>query len=96
VPLGNLFPEKISFLPAMRYYAGNWATSVWCFRAGAEEKIEETVVKSSALVATQLAKLYGPATAEVMADKVAAFRAMHTHGRALNGLLPRAIDNEAD
>src|SRR3954452_19546561 len=30
--LGNLFPEKISFLPGMRYYAGNWATSMWLFR----------------------------------------------------------------
>ena len=93
---GNLFPEKFSFLPAMRYYAGNWATSLWCFRAGAEDKIEADIVKSSALVVNQLAKLYGPATAEVMSDKVAAFRAMHTHGRALNGLLPRAIPNEAD
>jgi hypothetical protein len=96
VIVGNLFPEKISFLPAMRYYAGNWATSLWCFRAGAEDTIEAKVVKSSALVANQLAKLYGPQTAELMSDKVAAFRAMHTHGRALNGLLPRAIDNEAD
>jgi Transmembrane protein of unknown function (DUF3556) len=93
---GNLFPEKISFLPAMRYYAGNWATSVWCFRAGAEDKIEANVVKSSALVVNQLAKMYNADTAEIMADKVAAFRAMHTHGRALNGLLPRTIDNEAD
>ena len=93
---GNLFPEKFSFLPAMRYYAGNWATSLWCFRAGAEDKIEADIVKSSALVVNQLAKLYGPATAEMMSDKVAAFRAMHTHGRALNGLLPRAIRNEAD
>jgi Transmembrane protein of unknown function (DUF3556) len=92
---GNLFPEKISFLPAMRYYAGNWATSVWCFRPGAEDKIEANVIKSSALVVNQLARLYGADTAEIMADKVAAFRAMHTHGRALNGLLPRAIDNEA-
>jgi hypothetical protein len=92
---GNLFPEKISFLPAMRYYAGNWATSVWCFRPGAEDKIEANVVKSSALVVNQLARLYDADTAEIMADKVAAFRAMHTHGRALNGLLPRAIDNEA-
>lgn len=25
--LGNLFPQQFSFLPAMRYYAGNWATS---------------------------------------------------------------------
>jgi hypothetical protein len=97
---GNMFPQQISFLPAMRYYAGNWATSIWCFRAGAEEKIETGVVKSSPLVAKQLAKLYGPTTAEVMADKVpGAFRAMHLHGRALNGLLPRALgaeDNEAD
>lgn len=93
---GNMFPEKISFLPAMRYYAGNWATSTWCFRAGAEDKIEANVVKSSALVVNQLTKLYGASTAEVMSDKVGAFRAMHTHGRALNGLLPRAIENEAD
>jgi hypothetical protein len=99
VIVGNLFPEKISFLPAMRYYAGNWATSLWCFRAGAEDKIEANVVKSSALVVNQLTKLYDAATAEVMSDKVAAFRAMHTHGRALNGLLPRAVGgpaNEAD
>jgi hypothetical protein len=96
VIVGNMFPEKISFLPAMRYYAGNWATSIWCFRAGAEDKIEADIVKSSALVVNQLAKMYDAATAEIMADKVAAFRAMHTHGRALNGLLPRAIDNEAD
>ncbi|MCV7196692.1 DUF3556 domain-containing protein [Mycobacterium angelicum] len=93
---GNMFPEKISFLPAMRYYAGNWATSIWCFRAGTEDKIEADIVKSSALVVNQLAKLYDAATAEIMADKTAAFRAMHTHGRALNGLLPRAIDGETD
>ena len=97
VPIaGNLFPEKISFLPAMRYYAGNWAASIWCFRRGAEDKIEANVVKSSALVVNQLAKLYDVATAEIMSDKTAAFRAMHAHGRALNGLLPRAIGDEAD
>jgi hypothetical protein len=96
VPIGNLFPEKISFLPAMRYYAGNWATSIWCFRSGGEDRLEANIVKSSALVVNQLAKLYDADTAEIMADKTAAFRAMHTHGRALNGLLPRAIDNEAD
>lgn len=96
VIVGNLFPEKISFLPAMRYYAGNWATSTWCFRKGIEDKIETDVVKSSALVINQLTKLYGAGTAEVMSDKVGAFRAMHTHGRALNGLLSRAVDDEAD
>jgi Transmembrane protein of unknown function (DUF3556) len=93
---GNIFPEKISFLFAMRYYAGNWATSVWCFRAGAEDKMEANIVKSSALVVNQLAKLYDADTAEIMSDKVNAFRAMHTHGRALNGLLPRALGGEAN
>ena len=29
--LGNLLPGRISFLPSMRYYAGNWAMSVWFF-----------------------------------------------------------------
>lgn len=97
VPIaGNMFPQQISFLPAMRYYAGNWATSLWCFRPGAEDRIETGVVKSSALVVNQLAKLYGPATAEVVADKIlGGFRALHLHGRALNGLLPRALPNEA-
>jgi hypothetical protein len=94
--VGNMFPQQISFLPAMRYYAGNWASSVWCFRAGAEAKLDADVIKSSALTANQLAKLYDPATAEIVSDKVRAFRSMHVHGRALNGLLHRALDNEAD
>lgn len=94
---GNMFPQQISFLPAMRYYAGNWASSLWCFRPGAEDVIEANVVKSSALVFNQLAKLYDPATAAVIADKVpAGFRSMHLHGRALNGLLPRALGGEAN
>ncbi|MFY2862001.1 DUF3556 domain-containing protein [Mycobacterium sp. THU-M104] len=93
---GNMFPQQISFLPAMRYYAGNWAASLWCFRPGAEDRIEANVVKSSALVSNQLAKLYDPATAAVVADKVpGAFRSMHLHGRALNGLLPRALGGTA-
>ncbi len=98
VPIvGNFFPEKVSFLPAMRYYAGNWASSVWCFREGAEDRIEANVVKSSALVVNQIAKLYDRGTAEIISDKTSAFRAMHAHGRAINGLLPRAVGaNEAD
>jgi hypothetical protein len=98
VPIvGNMFPQQISFLPAMRYYAGNWASSIWCFRAGTEDSIEANVTKSSALTVTQLVKLYDRGTAEFMSDKGAAFRAMHVHGRALNGLLPRALGaNEAD
>lgn len=94
---GNMFPQQISFLPGMRYYAGNWACSLWCFRAGAEDTVEARVTKSSSLVINQLAKFYDQSTADVVADKVpGAFRAMHLHGRALNGLLPRAVENLAD
>jgi hypothetical protein len=93
---GNLFPKQISFLPALRYYAGNWATSAWFFRRGAEDKIEANVKKAAAMPNRQLAKLYGPTVAEIMIDKVMGWRAMHSHGRALNGLMPRAIDNESD
>jgi Transmembrane protein of unknown function (DUF3556) len=94
--VGNLFPKQISFLPALRYYAGNWATSAWFFRAGAEDKIEANVKKVAAQPKGQLAKLYGPTVAEIMIDKVMGWRAMHSHGRALNGLMRRAIDNESD
>jgi hypothetical protein len=97
VPIaGNLFPQQVSFLPAMRYYAGNWATSTWCFRPGAEDKIEANVKKASALANKQLGRLYGPVTAEIMIDKLMGWRSMHSHGRALNGLVPRAVDNESD
>ncbi|WP_407688704.1 DUF3556 domain-containing protein [Mycobacterium sp. HUMS_1102779] len=99
VPIvGNLFPKQISFLPAMRYYAGNWATSTWCLRKGAEDKIEASITKASALPPNQLARLYGPETSELMIDKLMAWRSMHTHGRTLNGLVPRALSgaDEAD
>ena len=97
VPIaGNFFPTQISFLPAMRYYAGNWATSTWCLRKGAEDKIESSITKASALAPNQLAKLYDAKTAELMLDKLMAWRSMHTHGRTLNGLVPRALGRDAD
>ena len=96
--LGNLFPEKVSFLPAMRYYAGNWATSLWLFRkeTGAEEKLDERVDKVARATVEQLAKLYGRETAEYFLEKALAFRAMHSHGRALNALAARAVENVDD
>src|SRR5277367_6821798 len=44
VAIGNLFPRKVSFLPGMRYYAGNWDTTLWCIKPSAEEKIANGVV----------------------------------------------------
>jgi hypothetical protein len=93
--IGNLFPDKISFLPSMRYYAGNWATSIWLFRkdTDAEGKFDERIFKIARVTVEQLAKLYGPVMANYFMDKALAFRSMHSHGRALNALTARAVDD---
>ena len=96
--LGNFFPDKVSFLPAMRYYAGNWATSQWCFKkaSGAEAKLDRSITKAAPIVIEQLTTLYGRDLAEYLLNKGLAFRAMHSHGRALNGLLPRATGGDVE
>jgi hypothetical protein len=93
--LGNFRPDLISFLPSMRYYAGNWATSQWLFRkdSGAEAKLDANIVKSAPIVVEQLAKFYDRETAELLMYKGLAFRSMHSHGRAINGLIPHAVDD---
>ncbi len=93
--IGNLVPEKVSFLPAMRYYAGNWATTQWLFRkdTGAEAKLDASIRKPAPIVVEQLSRVYDRETAELLLNKGLAFRAMHSHGRALLGLLPHAVDD---
>ncbi len=93
--LGNLRPDLISFLPSMRYYAGNWATSEWLFskETGAEKKLDERVKKVAPVVVEQLRERYDDDLVEVLIFKGLAFRSMHSHGRALNGLLERAVDD---
>ncbi len=89
---GNLFPSRISFLLAMRYYAGNWAYSVWFFRGEAYRKLER-LTGSSAWVYDQLAHFYDRSTSVGLFGKVMGFRLMHLHGRILPALLPKAIDS---
>jgi hypothetical protein len=93
--LGNFRPDLVSFLPSMRYYAGNWATSQWLFRedSGAEEKLDRELVKAAPNVGEQLKKFYEPELIDVLLYKGLAFRSMHSHGRALNGLTARAVDD---
>ena len=96
--LGNFRPDLVSFLPSMRYYAGNWATSQWLFRkdSDAEAKLDSELVKAAPIVTEQLAKFYDPELIEVLTYKGLAFRSMHSHGRALNGLVLRAVDDVED
>lgn len=95
--LGNLRPDLVSFLPSMRYYAGNWATSVWLFKKdGTEAAMGAAVTTSAPLVVQQLTTIYGADVAELLLYKGLAFRAMHSHGRALGGLLHRAVEDLED
>ena len=93
--LGNFRPDLISFLPSMRYYAGNWATSQWYFRkdTGSEAKLDGPITKAAKTLPVQLGKFYEPDMNEVLLHKGLAFRSMHTHGRALVGLTDRAVDD---
>lgn len=91
--VGNLRPDLVSFLPAMRYYAGNWPASQWFFSAGALARLDESLVKTSRTPARQVAGLYDDETTRFLLGKPLAFRAMHLQGRVLTNLHPRAVDD---
>ena len=95
---GNLRPDKISFLPGMRYYAGNWASSLWLFRKDtkAEDKLNRDICRVAPVVIEQLAAMYDRETAEYLMYKSLAFRALHSHGRALLALAHRATGDVED
>jgi len=92
---GNFFPGRLSFLLAMRYYAGNWAYSVWLFKGDAYRKLRRLTM-SSAWIYDQLARFYDRTTAVGLVGKVMGFRLMHLHGRALPILVPKAVDRLED
>ena len=99
VVLGNLYPPKVSFLPGMRYYAGNWDTSLWCIKPSAAAKIENGIVAIASMPAAQMEKFYGSKeTAELYQYMGYAFRSFNTHGRAMFTLAHRAMTghDEAD
>lgn len=89
---GNLFPRKISFLPGMRYYAGNWDTTLWCITPSAEAKIAAGIVAIANMPAAQLEKFYGSKeAAQIPLYMGYAFRGFNTHGKALFTLAHRAM-----
>ncbi|HUS22913.1 MAG TPA: DUF3556 domain-containing protein [Aeromicrobium sp.] len=92
VVLGNLFPRKVSFLPGMRYYAGNWDTTLWCMKPSAAEKIQEHTVSIASMPQAQMQRFFGSAeTAEMYMYMGYAFRGFNSHGRAMFALAHRAM-----
>ena len=93
VTVGNLAPRKVSFLPSMRYYAGNWDTSLWCVKPSAVDKIHARISILGKMQHVQLASIYGEAEAQVPIHLGYGFRALNTHGRALFTLVHRALSD---
>jgi hypothetical protein len=99
VVIGNLFPRKVSFLPGMRYYAGNWDTTLWCVKPSASAKIEANVVSIASMPQSQMERFYGsPENAQMYLYMGYAFRSFNSHGRAMFALAHRAMagQDEAD
>jgi hypothetical protein len=92
--IGNLAPSKVSFLVAMRYYAGNWAWNAWLFRNHSYRKLD--TLKRAAPLLREQQERFLPAEQAVQADSaLLAFRTLHLQGRILGMLLPRATDGHA-
>ena len=85
--LGNLRPDLVSFLPAMRQYAGNWASAVWAFTPGAEDKLNRVTRSAKNQVDQQIAFGYEPQWAEISQQQLLAWRSMHSQGRGLLSVL---------
>jgi hypothetical protein len=89
--LGNLRPDLVSFLPAMRQYAGNWASAVWTFTPGAEQKLNRVTRSSPNTVDQYINFGWAPLEAEVFAQQVTAWRALHSQGRGLYSVLLKSL-----
>ena len=97
VVAGNLFPRKVSFLPGMRYYAGNWDSSLWCVKPSASEKIAKGLVAIASMPQAQLERVYGsPEAAQIPLYLGYAFRSFNTHGRMMFTLAHRAMAGERE
>ncbi|GAB2977488.1 DUF3556 domain-containing protein [Nocardioides montaniterrae] len=94
--LGNIRPDLVSFLPSMRQYAGNWASAVWTFAPGADEKLKR-VGMPVGLHREQLADLGTPPdVAKMMVELFVAWRSMHSQGRGLISVLRSYLGDDLD
>ncbi|MBV9351151.1 MAG: DUF3556 domain-containing protein [Mycobacterium sp.] len=89
--LGNFRPDKVSFLPSMRQYAGNWASALWAFAPGAEAKLNAVTRTATNQIDQFIAFGYEPQWADVTMQRIIAWRAMHSQGRGLYSVLLKTL-----
>ncbi len=87
---GNFFPRRVSFLLAMRYYAGNWAYNIWLVRRDALGKLDR-LTKAAGTMRQQLERVLPDEDAVEQALAMSmAHRFMHLEGRPMFEALPHA------
>ncbi|MGH3960956.1 DUF3556 domain-containing protein [Mycobacterium sp.] len=93
--LGNIRPDKVSFLWSFRQYAGNWACSLWTFAPGAEEKLDR-ITKPTRNLVDQFAQVgYEPPWNEATLQRTLGFRSLNPQGRGeFSVLISRLADIE--
>ena len=89
--LGNFRPDKVSFLPSMRQYAGNWASAVWAFAPGAEAKLNKVTRTAKNQVDQFIDFGYEPKWADVTMQRVISWRTLHSQGRGLFSVLLKNV-----
>jgi hypothetical protein len=80
----------------MRQYSGNWATAMWAFAPGGEEKLDAAVTKPGMMQKAQLTDIYGEEAAEVVLHQLLGWRSLHSQGRALNSLMMKTLGPDMD
>ena len=99
IPLiGNFYPSRISFLPSMRYYAGNWAYNAWLFKkdSGHREKLAKLKTPTP-FTREQLENMIDdPDTLAAAKASMSCCRFQHLQGRPLLEALPVAVDDIED
>ncbi len=91
IVIGNVNPTKVSFLPGMRYYAGNWDVSQWFFTEAASQKLADNRIGLGLVQHKQIEKLSSPEAAQISLSLGYAFRGMYAHGRGLLTLWDHVI-----
>ncbi len=96
--IGNFRPDLISFLPSLRQYAGNWATALWTFTPGAEEKLKRAGLPSSVGLHSEQIRASGAPEEyiKIMVEMFVGWRSLHTQGRGLMSALRDYLGDDLD
>jgi hypothetical protein len=71
----------------LRQYSGNWATALWAFAPGAEEKLNQVTRSARNTVDQSVDFGYEPQWAEITAQRILGWRSLHSQGRGLFSVL---------